>query len=193
MFYHEIKTDNMLNGESLRVVLWISGCSLKCPHCFNPQTWDFTSGKPFDEQAMQTIIKELNKPYIKGLTITGGNPLEPQNWQTIKGIIHEVHRVYNPADKDIWVYTGYTWEELTLMTRAEYYSKTLGDELQLFPMLVEIDVLADGRYVEALKDVNYPYVGSTNQRLIDTQKSIEQDSAKDQYLNGDAVVLYQPK
>ena len=189
MNYHEIKTDNLINGNSLRTVLWVSGCELACPHCFNPETWDYNSGKEFTHETLQELFDCLDKPYIRGLTLTGGNPLEYKNLETVYKIIEAVQQRYN-CQKDVWIYTGYTWEELCAMTKAEYNTKKLGDKLLMFPVLCQTDVLVDGRFVDALKDVKYPHAGSTNQRVIDVQKSITKDSSNCQYLNGDGVVLW---
>lgn len=167
MNYHDITTDNMLNGDGLRVVLWVSGCTVNCKNCQNPQTWNFNSGIPFTEESMNEIIDNLNKPYITGLTLTGGHPLESANLSTIKTIVKTVKSRF--PNKTIWLYTGFIWEEI-----KEYY-------VLFWDIISNVDVLVDGRYVDELRDITLPFRGSSNQRIIDVQQSLKQDK----------VVLYQ--
>lgn len=129
MNYHNITKDDMLNGNGLRVVLWVSGCAHACPGCQNPQTWDPLSGIPFDIDAMNEIREELSKDYIDGLTFSGGDPLYPGNRDMVAKIINTVRAEY--PDKTIWIYTGYSYEELRMV-----------------PLVREVDVLVDGEYVE---------------------------------------------
>lgn len=167
MNYHDITTDDMLNGEGLRVVLWVSGCTIECKNCHNPQTWNFNSGIPFTEESMTEILGELSKPYISGLTLSGGHPFEAENLETIREIIKTVKSKF--PNKTIWVYTGFTWEEI-----KENY-------IFFWDILANVDVLVEGRYVDELRDITLPFRGSGNQRIIDVQQSIKQDK----------VVLYQ--
>lgn len=160
MNYHNITTDDMLNGSGLRVVLWCSGCTCHCANCQNPQTWDFNSGIPFDEDAMNEICNELNKPYISGLTLSGGHPLEHRNLKAINDIVAYIKERY--PNKSIWIYTGLDFEDI------------LKDE-PITNVVKHCDVLVDGQYIEELKDVNMPWCGSSNQRVIDIQKSFEQN------------------
>lgn len=161
MNYHNITTDDMKNGDGLRVVIWLSGCSLQCRNCFNPQTWDKDSGIPFTEDTMNELIEKLDKPYISGLTISGGHPLEAYNLDDVLDIVKTIKSRFH--DKTIWLYTGYEYEYLFDM-----------NNLKIFEILDYVDVLVDGKFIEPLKDVNCPYRGSTNQRLIDVQKSIKE-------------------
>lgn len=169
MNYHDITTDDMLNGDGLRVVLWVSGCTVRCKNCQNPQTWDFNSGIPFTEESMDEIIDNLNKSYITGLTLTGGHPLESANLSTIKTIVKTVKSRF--PNKTIWLYTGFTWEEI-----KESY-------IFFWDTLSNVDVLVDGRYVDELRDITLPFRGSSNQRIIDVQQSLKADN----------IVLWQPK
>lgn len=169
MNYHDITTDDMLNGDGLRVVLWVSGCTVNCKNCQNPQTWNFNSGIPFTEESMDEIIDNLNKPYITGLTLTGGHPLESANLSTIKTIVKTVKSRF--SNKTIWLYTGFTWEEI-----KECY-------ILFWDILSNVDVLVDGRYVDELRDITLPFRGSSNQRIIDVQQSLKADN----------IVLWQPK
>ena len=147
----------MLNGEGIRVVLWVSGCSLHCKNCQNPQTWDFNSGIPFDEAAKQELFQALNKPYIEGITLSGGHPLEKENISTIIDLCKEIKEKL--PDKDIWIYSGYTWEEIMNTPKIK-------------DVLTYTDVLIDGRYKEELRDVTLHWRGSSNQRVIDVNESL---------------------
>lgn len=157
MNYHNIKTDDMLNGDGLRVTCWVSGCDIGCFNCYNPQTWDFNSGIPFTEDTMQEILYDLSKPYIKGLTLSGGHPLDPLNAPEVLKIVKRVKMVF--PNKDIWVYSGYVWENIIK-------SETLREIMKY------TDVLVDGAYVDELRDISLPFKGSSNQRIIDVSKSL---------------------
>lgn len=155
MNYHNILHDDMLNGSGLRVVLFVSGCEHKCPECQNPQTHDFQSGLIFSEIEKEEIFSHLKQPYTKGLTLTGGDPFHPDNAFEILKLCKEVK--LNFPFKDIWVYTGYNYSELCETAKK---------------CLKYIDVLVDGRFKKDLADVNAPYIGSTNQRIIDVQATL---------------------
>ena len=154
MRYHNITKDDMLNGDGLRTVLWVAGCSHGCKNCQNPITWDICGGIPFDEAAKKELFEALEPDYISGITFSGGDPLHMQNREEIGQLICEVRERF--PHKTIWVYSGYTWEEV----------KDL-------PYLKLADVLVDGRFVEELKDVTLHWKGSANQRVIDIQKTLE--------------------
>lgn len=154
MRYHNITKEDMLNGDGLRVVLWTAGCAHHCRNCQNPVTWDPEGGLPFDENACQEIWEELEKDYISGVTFSGGDPLYPDNREELTALIREVRKRY--PRKTIWLYTGYLWEEIR--------------HLELIPY---VDVVVDGRFVEELKDNNLPWKGSSNQRVIDVQMTLQ--------------------
>lgn len=166
MNYHNIQKDDMLNGTGIRVVLFVSGCTHNCFNCHNPQTHAFDSGIPFDESAKSEILSELSKDYIHGITLSGGDPLNPNNIAEIFELCDSIKQQYKDS-KSIWCYTGYTWEELLERANKEYL---LSDMIETV-----FDVIVDGRYIEQLKDENYPFAGSTNQRIIDVKKSLEQN------------------
>lgn len=151
MNYHDISKDNMLNGDGLRVVLWVAGCEHHCKGCQNPITWDADDGIPFDEEAKAEIYDQLSKDYIKGVTFSGGDPLYKGNRATVKELIENIKRDF--PDKDIWLYTGYTEEEI----EADTELKEIADL---------VDVIVVGRFIEELKDFNFHWAGSTNQRVI---------------------------
>lgn len=158
MKYHNITHDDMANGDGLRVVLWVSGCEHHCRECQNPVTWDPEDGLEFDDAARDELFEQLRKPYISGLTLSGGDPLHPANRQSTLTLVQQVKREF--TDKTIWLYTGYTWRQI------------LTDE-SLRPILPYLDVLVDDRFVPELADKSYPWAGSTNQKIIDVQKSLK--------------------
>lgn len=178
MNYEKIDKCSLSNGQGVRVVLWVSGCSLECKNCHNPQTWDFNSGIPFTNEAMQEILDCLNKPYISGLTLSGGHPLEPENIETVEVITRTVKEKF--PQKTIWLYTGYTWEYLygiisCLKNPAKHSYIPIQTDYSLDKIISLIDVLVDGRYIDELRDITLPFRGSSNQRIVDVQQSLKQD------------------
>jgi len=152
MKYHNITKDDMLNGEGLRVVLWVSGCSHHCKGCQNPITWDPDKGITFDKDAKAEIFDQLGKDYIAGITLSGGDPLHEKNRIEIKALIKEVKEEF--PTKTVWLYTGYTYEEI------------LADVDLRSVMESGVDVLVEGKYHESERDVSLPWRGSSNQRVI---------------------------
>ena len=153
MRYHNITHDDLMNGEGLRVVLWVAGCEHHCPGCQNPVTWNPDDGLEFDEQALMEIHNYLAKDYISGITFSGGDPLHPNNRGVILGLAIMAKEFFK---KSVWLYTGYLWEEIRELPCIQY-----------------VDVIVDGRFEKDLADVKYPWAGSTNQRVIDVKKSLE--------------------
>lgn len=153
MRYHNITRDDMLNGDGLRTVLWVSGCNHCCKDCQNPLTWDKDGGLLFDDTAKNELFTELEKPYISGLTLSGGDPLHPANVSEISELIKEVNKKF--PQKTIWLYTGSSWEDIYTM-----------------PFMSMIDVLVDGEFIAALKDVKLLWKGSSNQRVIDVKSTL---------------------
>lgn len=160
MNYEKIDKCSVSNGLGVRTVLWISGCNIHCKNCHNQSTWDFHSGIPFTENTMQEILYDLSKPYIKGLTLSGGHPLDPHNAPEVLKIVKRVKMVF--PNKDIWIYTGYVWEDI------------IKDDT-LKEILKRTDVLVDGAYIDELRDITLPFRGSSNQRIIDVQESLKQN------------------
>ena len=173
MNYHNILHDDMRNGDGLRVTLFVSGCAHYCNNCQNPQTWDKNSGIEFDLAAKEEIFEQLNKDYISGITFSGGDPLDINNAKTICDLIKSIKNNY--PDKTIWVYTGYTWEKIKSIMSTRFFAPCKESEwcMVINIIMSNIDVLVDGRFVEELADVNYHWAGSTNQRVIDVQKTFE--------------------
>lgn len=156
MNYHNITKCDMLNGEGLRVVLWVAGCEHNCKNCHNPQTHDVNSGIKFDIKAKQEIFEELSKPYISGITISGGDPLHPNNIVEIEKLIKEVKQQF--PNKTVIIYTGYVWEQIKNKSIIDY-----------------LDFLIDGKFVQSLYDKKLKWMGSSNQRIIDVQQSLKQN------------------
>lgn len=156
MNYHNITKDDMRNGDGLRVVLWVAGCNHYCPNCQNPITWDPTDGVRYDRNAWDEIEDQLRKPYISGITFSGGDPLYPGNREQVLAIAFRIKELFR--DKNIWLYTGYTWEEIKDIQGIDLF-----------------DVIVDGPFVEELADTKYHWAGSTNQRVIDVAKSLATD------------------
>ncbi len=178
MNYHNLTYPDMNNGEGLRVVLWLSGCSHKCKGCQNPQTWNANSGISFDEQAKEELFRKLNKDYISGLTLTGGDPLFESNLDNVLDLVNEI-RLSLPQ-KSIWLYTGYTiyftecCKEKVLSAKTNNYTLDAAIPTALREKILEkCDVVVDGRYIEAQHDVTLHYRGSKNQRLINIQESLQ--------------------
>ncbi len=166
MNYATIKPFDVADGPGVRVSLYVSGCRNRCKNCFNPETWDFNYGKPFTEEVENYIISALSPQYIKGFTLLGGDPFEPENQVTLAPFLEKIRSVY--PDKSLWSYTGYDYEK-DLLTGKK------GDAELVMRMLNSIDVLVDGRFVEELKDLNLRFRGSSNQRIICVPQSLGQD------------------
>ena len=152
-----IEQCSMTNGVGLRTVLWVSGCEHKCKGCQNPCTWDPDSGEDFTSEKKELLYKYLDNKYIKGITFSGGDPLHPNNRGEVGKLILDIKANY--PSKDIWLYTGYTWEEVK--------------ELNL-DFLRYIDVLVDGRFILSKRNVNLRWCGSSNQRVIDVKESLKE-------------------
>lgn len=166
----QIDKASISNGVGFRVVLWCAGCTQKCRGCFNPETWSFAAGQPFDKDAKQYLFNKLNKPYIQGITFSGGHPLEYQNLLDVYNLIKEI-RVEFP-EKDIWLYTGYT---LTINDFDSTADVTWDNTLLRNYILAMCDVVVDGPYVEEQRDLTLAFRGSKNQRLIDVKKTLEEN------------------
>ena len=158
MYYGAIKNCDIANGEGVRVSLFVSGCTNHCEHCFQPETWDFHYGQPFTPATQETLLAMLAPDYINGLTVLGGEPFEPDNQRTLLPFLERVRREL--PHKTIWGYSGFTYEELLRPGSHPHCEATA-------PMLALLDVLVDGRYEEAQKDISLAFRGSANQRLID--------------------------
>ena len=166
----------MNNGDGLRVVLWLSGCSHHCYNCQNPQTWNPDSGIPFDESAKQEIFNELSKDYISGITFSGGDPLYENNLDEVLKLVKEI-RISFP-EKTIWLYTGYDFDLLNSKYNEYKYTPFAAnaDEwLTRWEIISNVNVLVDGEYIDEQKDLTLKWRGSKNQRVIDVKQSLAQN------------------
>ncbi len=154
MRYHNITTDDMLNGDGLRTVLWVAGCEHHCEECHNPVTWNIDEGLLFDESAEKELFQKLSPKHISGLTFSGGDPLHPQNRAEVTRLAKKLRDTM--PQKNIWLYTGYLWEEIR--------------DLEIIPLL---DVVVDGEFVKALFDAKLHWKGSSNQRVIDVRETLK--------------------
>ena len=197
MRYHNITTADMMNGEGLRVVLWLSGCSHHCYNCQNPVTWDENDGLIFDESAKEELFRELEKDYISGITFSGGDPLHEANLDGVLDLVTEINKRYNiPQDivydnntnhnilntntnrfrllfpnKSIWLYTGYKFEDCLI--KPKMCEENIFRALR-YEILKNIDVMVDGRYIDSQRNPSKKWAGSDNQRVIDIQESLKQ-------------------
>jgi len=164
MYYGEIKTNDIANGEGVRTTLFVSGCTRHCKNCFNQKTWDFKFGKEFTKETLDYILTESSPDWIQGLSVLGGEPMEKENQKGLLPVLKEFKKRY--PNKDIWVYTGFTIDKDLVLGGQRYTEVT--DEL-----LSYIDILVDGNFIEELKDITLQFRGSSNQRVIDMNKTRE--------------------
>ena len=163
MNYAEIKKCDIANGVGVRTSLFVSGCRHGCPGCFNAIAWDFEAGEPFTSKVEDQIIDSLRTPYVDGLSVLGGEPLEPENQAVLAPFLDRVHGEL--PNKDIWLWTGFTWEELKQQSCRAHTP-------HLDRILSRLHVLVDGPFVEEQKDITLRFRGSANQRLIDVPASL---------------------
>lgn len=157
MNYHNITKDDMKNGDGLRVVLWLAGCSHHCPNCQNPVTWDPDDGILFDKNARKELLDIVSQDYISGITFSGGDPLFESNREEVYELIEYIKSVY--PNKTVWLYTGYTFNDLKKFVPIGILNK--------------IDVIIDGPYIEKFRDTSLKWRGSSNQRVINVRKTID--------------------
>ena len=169
MNYAAIKKHDIANGPGVRVSLFVSGCTHHCEGCFNPETWDFQYGTPYTAETELEILEALEPDYIRGLSLLGGEPLEPENQPRVLEILRRVRREL--PNKDVWCYSGFTFEELTgkgpCRARTEHSAQILS----------LLDVLVDGRYMKDRRNISLRFRGSENQRILDVKKSLEAGAA----------------
>ncbi len=164
MHYAAIKKNDIANGEGIRTTLFVSGCRNRCKNCFQPQTWDFNFGEPFDERIMETLLATMESAFVDGLTLLGGEPMEPENQVALLPLLRELKKRY--PEKTVWLYTGNLYEELTSGVGNHY--KCIPETAEL---LSYVDILVDGRFIEEKKSLGLRFRGSSNQRIIDMNKT----------------------
>ena len=169
MNYCNIKKFDIANGEGIRTTLFVSGCRNKCKNCFQPETWSFDYGDPFTKEVEDEILSTFEIPSVRGLTLLGGEPMEPENQRALLPFLERFKREY--PDRDLWLFTGNLYEELT---------GELGDHpkcIEVTPRILElVDILVDGRFVEEEKRLGLRFRGSANQRIIDMNRTREEGS-----------------
>ena len=166
MYYAAIKKSDVANGEGIRTSLFVSGCRNRCKNCFQPETWAFDYGNPFTDEVAEEIFKSFENPVVRGLTILGGEPMEPENQEGLLPFVREFKRRF--PNKTVWLYTGNLYEELTGEVASHPKALPITKEL-----LSLIDILVDGRFVEEEKRLGLRFRGSANQRIIDMNKTRE--------------------
>lgn len=162
MNYGTIKPTDIANGEGVRVSLFVSGCTHHCPGCFNYVTWDFNYGKPFTKETEDEILNLLSRNYIDGLSLLGGEPMEPCNQRCLVNLVDRFKEKY--PNKTLWIYTGYTYDEDLIPGGKAYCEVT--DRI-----LDQCDVMVDGEFVESLKDISLKFRGSSNQRILNIRET----------------------
>ena len=162
MNYADIRPIDVANGPGVRVSLFVSGCTHHCEGCFNPETWDFHYGKPFGPEQEEDILSALSRPYIHGLSLLGGEPMEPENQPAVLRLVRRVRERF--PDKDIWCYSGYLFEDLAAGRVGEHSRE----------LLEQLDVLVDGPFVVGLKNLGLRFRGSCNQRILAVGPSLAQ-------------------
>lgn len=178
MFYTDIFPADTTNGSGIRVVLWVSGCSHHCKECHNPQTWCPTNGTLYTPSTTQSILSYLNKPYIEGITLSGGDPLYSDNLSEIYNLIKTIRKEL--PNKTIWIYSGYTWEEI----HNSYSDEKIQNDMILRKQIVEMcDVFIDGKFEIEKKNIKLDYCGSENQKVINVQETLSQNK----------IIFYQRK
>ncbi len=165
MNYANIKYLDIADGVGCRTSLFVSGCTHYCKGCFNAETWDFTFGKPFDRPVEEQIFQSLESPYNSGLSVLGGEPLEVVNQRALFPFLKEVREKY--PEKTIWLWSGYTWEEITDPAQTRCCCEVTKQLLGL------LDILVDGEFILAQKNISLRFRGSANQRILDVQESLQ--------------------
>lgn len=161
------------NGENVGVSLFVQGCGRHCYNCFNPETWDFNSGKEYTEETKNKFLELIDRPYIKRVSILGGEPLAEQNLNDVLSLIKEI-RISFP-EKSIWLYTGYTWNQIMCPIVTDDLNPERDKILEMRKEIVSnVDILVDGEYIDEQRNLSKKWAGSDNQRVIDTKKSLEQ-------------------
>ena len=181
MNYAQIRALDISNGEGIGVSLFVQGCNFHCYNCFNQETWNPNGGKPFDDEAKKIFFKLINRPFITRVSILGGSPLIDENVMTVSNLIYTIKEIF--PDKKIWLYTGYFYEDImNAKTTADLKDKDNLKKIFRKQAILDCDVLVDGPYIDSLKNMNLKFRGSSNQRVIDVQKSLQENK----------IILWEP-
>lgn len=173
--YAQIRNMDISNGEGIGISVFFSGCDFRCKNCFNSELWDYNYGKPFANNEIQKIIELMDKPYIKRLSILGGDGLMSRNVESAMQLVKEVRKKFDNK-KTIWLYTGYKWESILYPVVTDDFNPSRDQWLNFRRQIVGMcDVVVDGRYIDELRDLTLKWRGSENQRLIDVQKSLKEN------------------
>lgn len=173
MNYADIKQYDVANGPGVRISVFVSGCNHRCKDCFNEEAWDFNYGKPFTEETIETIIEYMKPSYIAGLTLLGGEPMEPVNQKELLPLVRRVKEAY--PEKNIWCFTGFLFDK-------DIMGKMFDTVPETRELVSYLDVIVDGKFVTELKNMNLKFKGSSNQRTIMVQESLEKGE----------VILWEP-
>lgn len=174
MRYSQIRSIDISNGEGVGCSLFVQGCHFHCINCFNPNTWDFSGGKEWTGDKKREFLRLINREYIKRVSILGGEPLAEENVEDVLSLTEEI-RVSFP-EKTIWLYTGYTWEELFSTSYGkDFICTTTTDRNAIYrqQIIKNVDVLVDGRYIDSQRDITLKWRGSKNQRVIDVSNTLK--------------------
>lgn len=159
--YAQIRSLDLSNGEGVGVALFVQGCHFHCNNCFNPETWDFDGGKEWTEEVKNKFFELANRPYIKRISILGGEPLAKENLDDVLDLVNETRLLF--PQKSIWLYSGYTFDEIFINNEPNLKRQSI---------IKQCNVFVDGKYIESLRDINLSFRGSSNQRVIDVKKTI---------------------
>ena len=189
MHYSNIIEEDIANGQGVRTTLFVSGCKFHCKECFNSEAWDFNQGKEYTEETESYILEQVSKPYIKGLSLLGGDPL----WQDMDGLkqLRQLVQKVHDLDKTVWIWSGFTWEELLRKGRltdrmADKEWEIVSIDIQKLCLVCDCDVFVDGLFEYDKKDLSLAWRGSRNQRVIDVNKTLDYFTKTHE----DKVVLY---
>lgn len=172
MRYAQIRNMDISDGEGVGVALFVQGCHFHCKNCFNPDTWNFNGGKEWNEQKETEFLELVNRPYIKRISLLGGEPLADENLNDILKLANKIHVLF--PEKSIWVYTGYTWEQIIYPIVTDNFNPERDNLINKRKEIIkQCNVLVDGRYIDEQRDITLKWRGSKNQRVIDIQKSLE--------------------
>lgn len=168
--YAQIRSLDLSNGEGVGVALFVQGCHFHCHNCFNPETWDFGGGKEWTEEVKNKFLELANKPYIKRISILGGEPLAEENLDGVLDLVNEIRLSF--PHKSIWLYSGYTWEQLFEDDDFDIQGGICENQIRR-AIVLSCDVFIDGQYIDSQRDITLPYRGSANQQIINIKQSLQ--------------------